>query len=160
MSKQEQVKKPLSEYTQEPHFLQKANALFGNTLDNADLRAMLAGATEVRYIKIGAHIKDRFCQKCNRPKFYVVTKDAPELPLHDKKLVVCVHCFRIITAYYNERSHGNTPLRPDQIARGIKTAKKECCGAIYGVLHDTQEKVDNACRDFCRRNPNKRKAVK
>ena len=160
MSKKEAPKKPLSEYVREPHFAQKARTLFGNTLDNADLLAMLNGKTEVKFIKIGAHIKDRFCPKCNRPKFYVVTKDAPELPLHDKKLVVCVHCFRIITAYYNERSHGNTPLRPDQIARGIKTAKKACCGAIYGVLHDTQEKVDNACRDFCPRHPNKKKGVK
>lgn len=160
MSKQLAPQKPLSEYVREPHFVQKANTLFGNTLDNADLSKMLNGAQKVRFIKIGAHVKDRFCPKCNRPKFYVVAENAPELPLHDKKLVVCVHCYRIITAYLNERSHGNTPLRPDQVARGTTTARKQCCGAIYGVAHDTQEKVDNACKDTCNRHPNRRKGVK
>jgi RNase P subunit RPR2 len=160
MSKQEEARKPLSAYTRETHFADKTQQLFGNALDIADLRAMLTDATAVSFVKIGAHIKDRFCPKCKQPKFYVVAKNAPQLPLRDKKLVVCVKCARIITAYLNERSHGNTPLRPDQIARGITTAKKACCGAVYGVAHDTQEKVDNACKDFCPRHPSKRKVVK
>lgn len=153
---------PLSEYIAEPHFYEKSRTLFGASHDNAHVKAILAGKVEVSWFRIGAHVRDRFCQVCKSPKFYVQTKSTPEQPLKDIKIVVCTNpkCKRIITCYLNERSHGNTPLRRDQIARGTHTAKKACCGSIYGVAHDTQEKVDNACRDTCVRHPNNKKGVK
>lgn len=155
--KKQEARKPLNEYVREPHFIQKAKTLWGDhTVDASHLRAMINGEVQVQFAKITENIKDRYCQKCNKPKFYVFTKDIPNTPLADKKLVVCTHCHTMKTVYLNERSHGNTPLRADQIARGIVTVKKFCCGAIYGVAHDTQEKVDNACKDFCARHPNKK----
>lgn len=91
------------------------------------------------------------CKTCNRFKYEYFTKTAP-LFGNDVKIIGCDYCEKFITAYLNERTHGNTTVHPYQIAQGITQYLGQACHCGYRPLITAgmnQEQVDNQAKHDC-----------
>lgn len=109
----------------------------------AVVRALLTEQVEVWWEKRN---NDK-CNRCNTPKVYCYAKNAPANGAVDAKLVGCPKCAHFFTVYLHERTHGNTPIRPDQIAKGVKSYPLPACPkcghrGIVTLAHKTQAQVD------------------
>jgi hypothetical protein len=91
--------------------------------------------------------------KCGHYKFDFFTKEVPT-DKHDVKIIGCQNCEAFITVYLNERTHGNTPIHPYQIAQGMTSYTKVCarCGkrTVITTAHKTTEQVEEAMKHECR----------
>lgn len=132
--------KPLNQWDVSPHVAQQAAK---KQIPLAAWRAIIDGTYEVWWQE---RPKDK-CTHCNKPKFYFYRKQKPAAGEVDAKLVGCPTCAKFITVYLHERTHGNTPIRPDQIAAGVTEYRGAACPrcgyrARITTAHKTQAQVD------------------
>ena len=131
--------KPLAEWSVSPHVAQQAAV---KQIPQAVWQAIINETVAVWWEE---RPKDK-CTHCNKPKFFFYTRNKPEAGV-DAKLVGCATCAKFFTVYLNERTHGNTPIRPDQIAQGVTSYKGVACKrcgfrATITTEHKTQAQVD------------------
>lgn len=142
-----QERKPLREYRPKAHFTDKiAEKKYSQNVINDILNERVALSVS----PIPPNIANHLCDDCGSPKRYIVEKVMP-LNHDDYKIVACVgkKCHTLITIYLNERKHGNTPIRPDQVAKGITKYNAPCCGVEINLSHKTIEQVREACHSDC-----------
>jgi hypothetical protein len=139
--------RPANRWSVSPHIGRQALA---KGIPAEVIRALLTEAVEVWWEQRN---HDR-CRECGNAKVYLYAKEKPASGV-DAKLVGCPTCSKFFTVYLHERSHGNTPIRPDQIAAGVTSYRtKACrnCGFVATVTteHKTQAQVDAVTHHECR----------
>lgn len=139
-------KKPLREWTQKDHFPIRVN---GKKFRWDIINDIINERVAIAITAIPPTIRDWKCEDCGAPKRYITERDMPS-EHDDYKIVGCVFCYKFITVYLNERKHGNTPIRPDQVAKGITRYNAPCCGVEINLSHKTIEQVREACRQDCK----------
>lgn len=139
--------RPASQWTVSPHVAKQCVA---KNIPAAVVRTLLTEQVELWW----EQRKHDKCRDCGTPKVYLYGKHKPASG-KDVKLVGCPKCAHFFTVYLHERSHGNTPIRPDQIAKGVThyfTQACRSCGFVAKVTtaHKTQEQVDAVTHHECR----------
>ena len=148
--KNKKQRKPIREYKLGEHFRDQLNGVYGKVFAKNIVDDIINERVALSVSAIPPQIKDSICRNCGMPKRYIVEKTMP-LDHDDYKIVACVgiKCEELITIFYNERKHGNTPIRPDQVAKGITKYNKPCCGAEVNLNHKTIQQVMEACHADC-----------
>lgn len=143
-------RKPIRAYKVGEHFQDQLNGKYGKVFDKNIVDNIINERVTLSVSAIPPTIKDSICHKCRSPKRYITEREMP-LDHDDYKIVACVgiKCEELITIFYNERKHGNTPIRPDQVAKGITKYNKPCCGAEVNLNHKTVQQVIEACDEKC-----------
>lgn len=143
--KQPKVAKPYFQWAVREHLVAQAQV---KGILPTTWKAITNGEVEVT--KVRKH--DDKC-KCGYYKFDFFAKVAPQ-DAHDVKIIGCENCEVFITVYLNERTHGNTPIHPYQVAQGMTEYTKVCarCGKRTKITtaHKTVEQVEEAMKHECR----------
>ncbi len=144
-NKQAKIAKPYAEWAVRHHLIEQAQV---KGILPSTWKVVTNGEAEIT--KVRKH--DDKCN-CGHFKFDFFTKTAPN-GTHDVKVIGCANCEVFITVYLNERTHGNTPIHPYQIAQGMTSYTKVCarCGkrTVITTAHKTPEQVAEATKHECR----------
>jgi len=140
------IVKPYAEWAVRNHLIEQARI---KGILESTWQEVVKG--EIELTKVRKH--DDKCEKCRHFKFDFFPKVAPT-DKHDIKIIGCQNCEVFITVYLNERTHGNTPIHPYQIAQGMTEYIKVCarCGKRTKITteHKTSEQVEQAMKHECR----------